>query len=213
MDVAVKICGLNNESAVRAVIKANADYAGFVHYPKSPRHVSIEQAAKLKSLLPPSIKSVMVLVNPSDGLLTEIFNIMRPDFFQLHGDESPERLGKIRQKFPQIKLIRAISVRNSDDIKKAQDFYKVCDFLLFDAKPSGDNMIHGGNGISFDWSLLAENTPTKNWFLAGGLNAQNIKEALMITGAKFIDVSSGVESSAGVKDAGMIEEFIKVVRQ
>ncbi len=213
MDVAVKICGLNNESAVRAVIKANANYAGFVHYPKSPRHVSIEQAAKLKSLLPPSIKSVMVLVNPSDVLLTEIANIMRPDFFQLHGDESPERLAEIRQKFPQVKLIKAIPVHNSDDIKKAKDFYDVCDFLLFDAKPSGDNMIHGGNGISFDWSLLAGNTPTENWFLAGGLNAQNIKDAIMITSAKFIDVSSGVESSAGVKDAGMIEEFVKVTRQ
>lgn len=213
MMIAIKICGLSDETSVRAVIKSGADYAGFVHYQKSPRHVSISQAAYLKSLLPSSIKSVMVLVNPNDELLAEIATNMQPDFFQLHGDETPERLREIHKNFPQIKLIKAITVQNSEDIKKSENFYDVADFLLFDAKPSSDNMMHGGNGISFDWSVLAGNAPTKNWFLAGGLNVQNIKEALMITSARFIDVSSGVESSAGVKDAGMIEEFVKVARK
>jgi phosphoribosylanthranilate isomerase len=209
----IKICGLNDESAVHAVIKAGADYAGFVNYPKSPRHISISKAVQLKSLLPESIKSVMVLVNPSDELLVEISSEMQPDFFQLHGNETPERLVEIRTKFPQIKTIKAISVRDSGDIKIAEDFYETSNFLLFDAKPTGDNMMHGGNGISFDWNILVGKAPKKNWFLAGGLNAQNITQAIKISGAKMIDVSSGVESSAGVKDARMIEEFVRTVRE
>lgn len=213
----IKICGLNDEISVRAVIKSAADYAGFVHYSKSPRHVSIAQVTNLKSLLPASVKSVMVLVNPTDELLAEIAREMQPDFFQLHGDEIPERLREIHKKFPQIKLIKAISVRNSDDIKKSENFYDVADFLLFDAKPTNSNMMHGGNGISFDWSLLAGNTPPIpipiNWFLSGGLNVENITDAIQQTGAKFLDVSSGVEKSAGVKSAELIENFVKVARK
>ncbi len=213
MMIAIKICGLSDETSVRAVIKSGANYAGFVHYQKSPRHVSISQAAYLKSLLPSSIKSVMVLVNPNDELLAEIATNMQPDFFQLHGDETPERLREIHKNFPQIKLIKAISVRNSDDIKKSEDFYDVADFLLFDAKPTNSNMMHGGNGISFDWSLLVDNASPINWFLSGGLNAENITDAIQQTGAKFLDVSSGVEKSAGVKSAELIENFVKVARK
>lgn len=209
----IKICGLNDESAVRAVIKAGADYAGFVHYPKSPRHLLVEKAAQLKSLLPESIKSVMVLVNPNDELLAEIASEMQPDFFQLHGEESPKRLIEIRKKFPQIKIIKAISVRDSADIKIAENYYDVCDFLLFDAKPTSGKMMHGGNGIAFDWNILAGYASNKNWFLSGGLNSGNVAQAIKISAAKMIDVSSGVERSAGVKDAGMIEEFVKAVRK
>ncbi|MEK6745643.1 MAG: phosphoribosylanthranilate isomerase [Pseudomonadota bacterium] len=212
MTIAVKICGLSDEISVRAVIESGADFVGFVHYPKSPRHVSIEKAAQLKSLLPESIKSVMVVVDPNDELLVEIASEMQPDYLQLHGNETPERLTEIRKKFPQIKIIKAVSVYNSVDIKKAEDFYDVCDFLLFDAKPTSGKMMHGGNGIAFDWNILAERQIALPWFLSGGLNSENIAQAIKISGAKMVDVSSGVESSPGVKDAGLIENFVKVVR-
>lgn len=212
MTIAIKICGLSNENSVQTVIKAKADYAGFVHYPKSPRHVSVERATQLKSLLPANIKSVMVVVNPTDELLDEIAGKMQPDFLQLHGDESTERLSEIRKKIPDKGIIKAIPVRNSDDIKKAEDFYGITDFLLFDAKPTNDKMMHGGNGIAFDWNILSGNAINKNWFLSGGLNAENIAQAIKISGARMVDVSSGVERSTGVKDEAMIEEFVKVVR-
>lgn len=212
MTIAVKICGLSDEISVRAVIESGADFVGFVHYPKSPRHVSVERAAQLKMLLPDNIKSVMVVVNPDDKLLSDIAGIMKPDFLQLHGNEMPERLTEIRKKFPKIKMIKAISMCNLDDIKIAENYYDIAEFLLFDAKPTNDKMMHGGNGIAFDWNILAEKQIALPWFLSGGLNSENIAQAIKISGAKMVDVSSGVESSPGVKDVGLIKNFVKVVR-
>lgn len=212
MTIAVKICGLSDEISVRAVIESGVDFVGFVHYPKSPRHVSVERAAQLKMLLPDNIKSVMVVVNPDDKLLSDIAGIMKPDFLQLHGNETPERLTEIRKKFPQIKIIKAISMRNSDDIKIAENYYDIAEFLLFDAKPTNDKMMHGGNGIAFDWNILAGQKFTLPWFLSGGLNAENVAQAIKTSGTKIVDVSSGVERSAGVKDISLINEFVKAVR-
>jgi len=237
MTIAVKICGLSDEISVRAVIESGADFVGFVHYPKSPRHVSIEKAAQLKSLLPESIKSVMVVVDPNDELLVEIASEMQPDYLQLHGNESQSRIREIISSLrgkaeaihnseknwiassreaprndKRIGIIKAISVRNSDDIKIAEDYHGIADFLLFDAKPTNDKMMYGGNGIAFDWDILSGNLANKNWFLAGGLNAENVEQAIKISGAKMVDVSSGVERSSGVKDAKMIEDFVKTVR-
>ncbi|MEQ1705424.1 MAG: phosphoribosylanthranilate isomerase [Rickettsiales bacterium] len=212
MTIAVKICGLSDEISVRAVIESGADFVGFVHYPKSPRHVSIEKATKLKSLLPDNIKSVMVVVNPDDKLLSDIAGIMKPDFLQLHGNETPEILTEIRKKFPKIKTIKAVSVCNLDDIKIAENYYDIAEFLLFDAKPTNDKMMHGGNGIAFDWNILAGQKFTLPWFLSGGLNAENVAQAIKTSGTKIVDVSSGVERSAGVKDISLINEFVKAVR-
>lgn len=212
MTIAIKICGLSNENSVQAVIKAKADYAGFVHYLKSPRHISIERAAQLKSLLPATIKPVMVVVNPGDELLEEIDRVMKPSYLQLHGEETQERISEIRKKFPKIGIIKAIPIRTIDDIKIAEKFYDVADFLMFDAKPTNNNMMHGGNGISFDWNILSKKKIAKPWFLSGGLNAENVAEGIKISGAEMVDVSSGVERSPGVKDAGLIENFVKVVR-
>lgn len=246
MSIAVKICGLNSKDVVEAVIKSGADYAGFVHFQKSPRHQSVSQITNFIKLLPKNIKSVVVMVNPDDTLLTEIAKEAKPDFFQLHGSETSERLQEIRNKFPDIGIIKAISVRNTEDIKNSAIFSDLCDFLLFDARASDNSIIQGGNGIAFDWNLFDkldnEHIPSeswdpeaqnqlqagvksylplgtdfrryyKNWFLAGGLNAKNVKEAIAKTGAKMVDVSSGVETSAGVKDAALIDEFIKVAKQ
>lgn len=211
MNTAIKICGLNDEISVRSVIKSGADFAGFVHYPKSPRHISIELASKLKSLLPATIKSVAVMVNPDDSLLSDIKSKMQPDFFQLHGNETAQRVQEIRNNFPDTAIIKAIAVREYSDVEKAACFYGIIDYILFDAKPAS-GMIEGGNGIVFDWSLLAGKTIPEKWFLSGGLNSKNIKEAIVQTGAKFVDVSSGVEDSPGVKNPTLIEKFIKMAR-
>jgi phosphoribosylanthranilate isomerase len=212
MTVSIKICGLNDEESVQAVIKYGVEFAGFVHYPKSPRHISLNIAVQYKEMLPDNIKSVVVMVNPADDLLSEIQREIMPDFFQLHGDENMERILQIRKKFPQTGIIKAIAVESSADIENAEKFYDIADFILFDAKPVKD-MIHGGNGISFDWSLLTGNKMPEKWFLSGGLNAGNINDAIAKTGAKFIDVSSGVEESRGVKKPELIEKFIKAARR
>jgi phosphoribosylanthranilate isomerase len=212
MTVSIKICGLNDEESVQSVIKAGADFAGFVHYAKSPRHISLNVAAQFRELLPDTIKSVMVMVNPSDELLIEMQREIAPDFFQLHGDETKERVIDIRNKFTNTGIIKAIAVQNTDDIKRAKEYNNITDFILFDAKPT-ENMIHGGNGISFDWSLLTVNEMPENWFLSGGLNTGNVKSAISQTGARFIDVSSGVEQSRGVKSPELIENFIKTARK
>jgi len=217
MSVQIKICGLSEEKTLQAALSAGADFIGFVHYPKSPRHVSIARAFELKKLLPKTIKSVLVVVNPSDDLLSEISQKLQPDFVQLHGDETLERVkeidSRLRGNDKPIGIIKAISVCNAEDIKQAEKFAIVADYLLFDAKPMDKNMLHGGNGIAFDWELLAEYKGAKNWFLSGGLNVANVREAIQKTGAKMVDVSSGVEREAGVKDISLIENFIKMVRE
>lgn len=212
MKIAIKICGLSDENSIQAVIKAKADFAGFVHYPKSQRHVSVQRAAELKALLPATIKSVMVVVNPDDELLADITEIMQPDYLQLHGEETPEIISEIHKKFPGMGIIKVISVRTADDIKAAEKFYDIADFIMFDAKPTNSNMMHGGNGISFDWNIVA-GYDKKNWFLSGGLNTENVAQAIKISGANMVDVSSGVESAPGVKDTGLIKNFVKVVRE
>lgn len=212
MSVSIKICGLNSVDAVRSVVKAGANYAGFVYYPKSPRHLSIEQAADLRLLLPKTVSAVVVIVNPDNELLAKIARMVQPDFFQLHGEETPERLREVRSQFPDIGIIKSIPVRNVEDLGQADKYTKIVDYLLFDAKPSNRNMMHGGNGLAFDWNIMSGKKIMTPWFLSGGLNAENVAQAIKISGAKMVDVSSGVERSAGVKDERLINDFVKAVR-
>lgn len=212
MTAKIKICGLNSEDAVNAVIAAKADYAGFVHFPASPRHVTIARAAELKKLLPDSIYPVGVLVDPDDALLKEVQSVLRPAYVQLHGKETPQRVSAIKQAFPAMKIIKAVSIRSGDDVAQAMRFVDV-DMLMFDAKPPEmAGILPGGNGLAFDWALLKGREFPKPWFLSGGLNPGNIAEAIRSTGAKMVDVSSGVERAPGVKDAGLIEVFVKAAR-
>lgn len=211
MSVKVKICGLNDEAAVRAAVSAGADFAGFVFYPDSPRHVPLTRAAELKALLPASVKSVSVLVDPDDALLAEVQSTLVPDYVQLHGKESQQRLREIRKKIPDMKIIKAISVKSGDDIASAGTFFDVADMLMFDAKPPA-NMLPGGNALSFDWALLSGRSFKLPWFLSGGLNPENVVDAIRISGATMVDVSSGVERERGVKDAGLIEAFVKAAK-
>ena len=208
----VKICGLNSPQAVHAVVYAKADYAGFVYFPKSPRHIELQKAAALKALLPTTIQCVCVLVAPDNGLLADVAKILNPAYVQLHGDETPQRVREIKNAFPHIKIIKAIKVQSGDDITKAGHYYDCADMLMFDAKPPEMCALPGGNGLSFDWALLRRRVFPLPWMLSGGLNADNVGHAIQQTGATIVDVSSGVESAPGVKDATLIEAFIKETR-
>lgn len=214
MPVATKICGITREDAVHAVNNAKADYAGFVYFPASPRHLKLERAAELKSKLSPAVKTVSVLVDPDDALLAQVSSILKPDYIQLHGKETPQRLQQIRSLYPRMKIIKGISVRTSDDVARSMPFSDAADMFLFDAKPpEAPNMLPGGNGLSFDWNLLSGRQFSKPWMLSGGLNAENVAEAIRLSGAQMVDVSSSVESAPGVKDPALIEQFVKAACQ
>lgn len=208
----VKICGLTDEAAVKAVIAAKADFAGFVYFENSPRHLPLPRAAELKKLLPPDIQSVSVLVDPDDALITLVQDVLAPDYIQLHGKENPARVQAIKNTFPKLKIIKAIRVRASDDVAQA-NAYKAADMLMFDARPPElPGMLPGGNGLVFDWALIKGREFSKPWFLSGGLTPGNVADGIRATGAEFVDVSSGVEKSAGVKDSALIEAFTKAAR-
>lgn len=212
MFIGVKICGLKDEAALKAVIAAQADYAGFVTFPKSPRHIAPAAAGVFKRLLPKSIRSVSVLVDPDDMLLDEIQSVFQPNFLQLHGSESPERLRDIKARYPHARLIKAISVCQSDDVKIIPDFTHVADMLLFDAKAPESAVLPGGNGIAFDWDILKGKHFPLPWMLSGGLTPGNVAQAIHASGALMVDVSSGVERAPGVKDPALIADFMKAVR-
>lgn len=198
--------------SVKTAIESKADFVGFVYYPKSPRHLSVEHAADLRLLLPKTTGAVVITVEPDDILLEQIISDIRPDFLQLHGGETPERLREIRKKFPRTGIIKSVPIRTADDLHKADQYIKTVDYLLFDAKPTNKNMMHGGNGLTFDWEILSDKKFIVPWFLSGGLTSENVSRAVKISGAKMVDVSSGVERSAGVKDKKLIEEFIKAAK-
>lgn len=210
MAVSIKICGLTDAASVRAVIDARADYAGFVYFPDSPRHLELGKAAEFKSRLPDTIRSVSVLVDPDEALLAQVKSILKPDYIQLHGKETPQRLREIRQSYPSLKIIKALRIRSADDVAQAGAFADSADMLLFDAKPPElPGMLPGGNGLAFDWALLKNRQFPLPWFLSGGLQPENVADAIRATGAQMVDVSSGVERAPGIKDASLISAFVK----
>ena len=209
----VKICGMNSQTAVDAAIASGVDYLGFVFFPPSPRSLTPEFASSLMEERSNDFKVVAVVVNPSDKLLEEITNHLAPDIFQLHGSETAEDITNIKQKF-NTKIIKAIKISKLEDFEEVSKFDKVADFMLFDAA-APENTTHslpGGNGISFNWNWLSDASLETPWFLSGGLNISNINEAIKITGATAVDVSSGVEDKAGIKNNKKIIEFMKTVR-
>ena len=209
----VKICGMNSQTAVDAAIASGVDYLGFVFFPPSPRSLTPEFASSLMEERSDDFKVVAVVVNPSDKVLEEITNHLAPDIFQLHGSETAEDITNIKQKFD-TKIIKAIKISKLEDFEEASKFDKVADFMLFDAA-APENTPHslpGGNGISFNWNWLSDASLKTPWFLSGGLNISNINEAIKITGATAVDVSSGVEDKAGIKNNKKIIEFMKTVK-
>ena len=209
----VKICGMNSQTAIDTAIASGVDYLGFVFFPPSPRSLTPEIASSLVEKRSDDFKVVAVVVNPSDNLLEEISNHLAPDIIQLHGSETAEDITKIKQKF-NTKIIKAIKISERKDFEEVSKFDKVADFLLFDAAAPVNtaHSLPGGNGISFNWNWLSNASLATPWFLSGGLNISNINEAIETTGATAVDVSSGVEDKAGIKNNQKIIEFMKTVR-
>jgi phosphoribosylanthranilate isomerase len=210
MTVEVKICGLKDEDAIDAALEAGADYLGFVFFGKSPRAVTAEQAAELTQFIEDAQK-VGLFVDPDDALLDEVMTHLRLDLLQFHGAETPERLAAIRAEYG-VPVMKVIPVATKDDLAKAEPFMDVVDYLLFDAKPPKEATLPGGNAISFDWTILQGFRSAVPWMLAGGLTPANVAEAIKVTGARIVDVSSGVESSPGVKDPDRIRAFIAAAK-
>ena len=209
----VKICGMNSQTAVDAAIASGVDYLGFVFFPPSPRSLTPEFASSLMEERSNDFKVVAVVVNPSDKLLEEITNHLAPDIFQLHGSETAEDIENIKQKF-NTKIIKAIKISEREDFEEVSKFDKIADFLLFDAAApvNTTHSLPGGNGISFNWNWLNNVSLATPWFLSGGLNINNINEAVQTTGATAVDISSGVEDKAGIKNTQKIIEFMNTVR-
>ena len=208
--VLVKICGLSTPQTLDATIAAGADLAGFVFFAKSPRHIDLDTARALGEQAVGRIQKVALTVDADDAALAEIVAVLRPDMLQLHGHESPERVGAVKACFG-LPVIKAIGVASAADVAAARRYDGVADWLLFDAKPAPDATVPGGAGVVFDWDLLRNITAAK-WMLSGGLDPENVAAALRQTQAPAVDVSSGVESARGVKDAGKIAAFVAAVR-
>lgn len=207
-EIRVKICGLTAPAQVRAAAEAGARYVGFNFFPKSPRYVAPEKVGALVSSVPVGVASVALVVNATNDLLDSITQSAPFDMLQLHGDESVERVQEIKQRYG-LPVMKVIGVADAEDLAKIDDFSDVADQFLIDAKPPKDAVLPGGNGLAFDWRLLAGRKYwRKPWMLAGGLNPDNVAEAIRMTGARQVDVASGVESAPGVKDAELIRAFI-----
>lgn len=203
---AIKICGLSQPADVEAALEAGAGYLGFVFFPRSPRAVAPAAARALAADVPPGRARVGLFVDPDDALLDAVLAEVPLDILQLHGREDPTRVAEIRASTG-LPVMKAVGVADAADLAALWDYGLVADLLLVDAKPPRDSVLPGGNGLAFDWRLLTGRRPLKPWFLAGGLTPGNVAEAVRLTGAPGVDVSSGVESAPGVKDAGLIRAF------
>ncbi|WP_039016880.1 phosphoribosylanthranilate isomerase [Halocynthiibacter namhaensis] len=208
MTTNVKICGLKTVQDVAAVAAAKAHYAGFVFFAKSPRHLEIEQARTLALATPEGVAKVALTVNADDATLDAITEQVPLDMLQLHGSETVERVHEVRRRYG-LPVMKAIGISDEEDLDQISLYTQVADQLLIDAKPPKNADLPGGNGLAFDWRLLAGRRWATPWMLAGGLSPNNVAEAIHLTGAKQVDVSSGVESAPGVKNAVKIADFVK----
>ena len=205
-DILVKICGLRRPQDVAAVAAAGAAYAGFVFFARSPRNLTLAAARDLALLVPPGLMKVALVVDASDSTLDAIIEAVPLDMLQLHGAETPERVAEIRARYG-LPVMKAVGVADAGDLAGLLEMSLAADQLLIDAKPPKGAVLPGGNGLAFDWRLLAQRRWLKPWMLAGGLTAANVAEAIRLTGARQVDVSTGVESAPGVKDADKIAAF------
>lgn len=213
MALRAKICGLRTAEAVAAAVAGGAAFVGFVFYAKSPRAVTPEQAASLGRLVPASVGKVGLFVDEGDDRLAEVLAAAPLDLLQLHGAETPTRLAEIRARHG-VPVMKAISVTGPRDIEGAAAFTEVADWLMFDAKPPKGmaGALPGGNALAFDWQLLAGHSWPRPWMLAGGLDAGNLAAAARISGAAYVDVSSGVEDAPGHKNPAKIAAFLAAAR-
>jgi len=212
MSIEVKICGLRDEAALDAALAGGADYVGFVFFARSPRNILPQAARMLADKARGKAKVVALLVDPDDALLAEVVEAVAPDIVQLHGAETPARVAEIAQRFGR-PVMKAVAVAGVQDVQAALAYVGSADRILFDAKASQDACaLPGGNGVAFDWQALAGLERRLDYMLAGGLDPGNVADAIRLTGARAVDVSSGVESRPGEKDPDLIRRFIHAAK-
>ncbi len=204
----IKICGLRDAGSIQVAAKAGARYVGLVFFEKSPRNVSLEEAAKLAPEVPIGVAKVALTVNATDAFLDALTAQVPLDMLQLHGAESPARVAEIRARYG-LPVMKAVGIAVADDLAAIAPYEAVADQILLDAKPPKGAALPGGNGHAFDWTLLKTRQWQKPWMLAGGLTMGNVAEAIQQSGATQLDLSSGVESAPGVKDPALIKAFIE----
>lgn len=210
-DIRVKICGLREAAHVRAAVDAGAAYLGFVFFGRSPRNVAIAQAIGLAAAVPAGIARVALTVDADDDRLDEIVEAVPLDMLQLHGSESPGRVAALRDRYG-LPVMKAVGVASEADLPALTEYGRIADQLLVDARPPKDAELPGGRGVPFDWRLIAGRRWPVPWMLAGGLTVGNVAEAIRMTGARQVDVSSGVESAPGIKDTSLIAQFIRAAQ-
>lgn len=210
-DVRVKICGLTRVADMQAVVQAGAAYVGLNFFVRSPRYVTMQAAREIALAAPPGLGRVGLFVDADDATLDAALAEVPLDFLQLHGTESAERMAALRTRYG-LPLIKAVGVADAGDLPALAEYGRVADMLLVDAKPPRGAALPGGNGLAFDWRLIAGRRWPCPWMLAGGLTAANVALAVQMTGARQVDVSSGVESAPGVKDATKIAEFVSAAQ-
>ncbi|HKL70210.1 phosphoribosylanthranilate isomerase [Salibaculum sp.] len=211
-EIAVKICGLRSAEDVGAAIDAGARYLGFNFFERSPRSVTPDLARALALEVPPGVAKVALVVDPTDAALDALVDTVPLDMLQLHGSESPERVAEVRARYG-LPVMKCLGIAGPEDLGAIDHYSAVADQLLLDAKPPEGAALPGGNGLAFDWRLLAGRKYwTRPWMLAGGLTPENVGVAVNRTGAVQVDVASGVESTPGVKDAGKMAAFISAAQ-
>lgn len=211
MNIKIKICGLTNVKDLEACSLAKVNYVGFVFFKKSKRNLILSEANKIASNVPQNIVKVALTVDPKDLELDNLFSNFPVDTLQLHGHESPARVKEIKERYG-VPIIKSISLRTKSDLEKIHEYTWVADQLLIDAAKPDKQSPPGGNGVIFDWSLISGYNWKIPWLLAGGLNHTNVCDAIRVSGAMQVDVSSGVERQPGIKDQNLIKEFARVAR-
>jgi phosphoribosylanthranilate isomerase len=211
MHLQVKICGINSIEAAMAAVACGADFGGLVFFPPSPRHAGFDRASRLAAVLRGKVQIVSLLVNPDDSLIAELFDRVKPDMIQLHGDESPARVAAIAN-LARTPVMKALAVMAPEDVRRAHDYREVADYILFDSRPGPLAERPGGVGLAFDWRMLSGIRLDRPWGIAGGLNPENVARAIAIANPAFVDASSGVEDAPGRKNREKIAAFISAAR-
>ncbi|TGQ81389.1 phosphoribosylanthranilate isomerase [Mesorhizobium sp. M8A.F.Ca.ET.207.01.1.1] len=211
MALDIKICGLKTDQAMAAALAGGASHVGFIFFAKSPRYVEPAEAGRLRQAARGKALAVAVTVDANDPFLDEIVEKMRPDMLQLHGSETSERVAELKARHG-LPVMKALPLSEAADLERIKPFVGIADRFLFDAKPPKGSELPGGNGVAFDWRILAGLDAGIDYMLSGGLNAANIGDALRLANPPGIDISSGVESAPGVKDPALIEQFFRAVR-
>lgn len=207
-DIRVKICGLRTAADMQAAAKAGAAYGGFVFFAKSPRHLGLDEARELTRNAPEVLAKVALVVDADNAFLDALLAQCPFDMLQLHGHEPVARVAEIRARYG-LPVMKAVGIAEAGDLDAAFEYALVADQILIDAKPPKDAALPGGNGLAFDWRLVAQRRWLRPWMLAGGLNPSNVAQAIALTNTRQVDVSSGVETAPGVKDAGLMTAFVQ----